>query len=136
METFHSRIREAGAMRKFKDLKEDLVKDLFISNMTNTSIQEDLLSEVRTPQQVLNFATNRERGQANQQEILKAQSSSTNLSNVSYMRKNTRNQPQQRQFKLPILPTPPTGKIEPCFKCGLSFIRNHLNVCKAHNFTC
>ena len=32
----------------------------------------ELLSEVRTPQQALNYAINRERGQANQQEILKA----------------------------------------------------------------
>ena len=61
IETFYSRIREAGALCKFKDLEEDLVKDLFISNMTNTSIQMDLWSEVRTPQQVLNFAINRER---------------------------------------------------------------------------
>ena len=58
-------------MCKFKDLEEDLVKDLFISNMNNTSIQMDLLSDVRrTPQQVLNFAINKERGQAKQQEIL------------------------------------------------------------------
>ena len=71
LETFYIRIREAGAMCKFKDLEEDLVKDLFISSMTNTSIQMDLLSEVKTPQQVLNFAINSERGQANQQEILK-----------------------------------------------------------------
>ena len=108
LETFYSRIREAGAMCKFKDLEEDLVKDLFISNMTNTSIQSDLLSEVRTPQQVLNFAINGER--ANQQEILKAHSSNTNWSNVSYIRKNTCNQQQQRQFKQSILPTPPSAK--------------------------
>ena len=43
LETFYSRIREAGSLCKFKDLEEDLVKDLFISNMTNTSIQMDLL---------------------------------------------------------------------------------------------
>ena len=61
LETFYGRIREAGAMCKFKDLEEDLVKDLFISNMTNASIQLDFLSEVRAPQQVLNFAINRER---------------------------------------------------------------------------
>ena len=139
LETFYSRIREAGAMCKFKDLEEDLVKDLFISNMTNTSIQMDLLSEVKTPQQVLNFAINRERGQTNQQEILRAHSSSTNWSNVSYIRNNTRQQQQQQQqrrFKQPILPTPPTGKIQPCFKCGQAFIRYHLNKCKAQNFTC
>ena len=50
LETFFSRIREADALCKLKDLDEDSVKDLFISNMTNTSIQMDLLSEVRTPQ--------------------------------------------------------------------------------------
>ena len=96
LETFYSRIREAGAMCNFKDLEKDLVNDLFISNMSNTSKQMDLLSKVRTPQQVLNFAINRERGQANQQEIVKAHSSNTNWSNVSYIRNNTRNQQQQR----------------------------------------
>ena len=137
LETFHSRIRDAEAMFKFKDLEEDLVKNLFISNMNYTSIQIDLLSEVRTPQQVQNFAMNRERGQANQQEILRAHSSNTNWSNAAYIRNNSRNQQQQRQFKQPILPTPETGKIEPCFKCGNHLnIRNHLNMCKAQNFTC
>ena len=62
LETFYSRLREAGALCKFKEMKKDLVKDLFISNMTNTSIQMDLLLEARTPQQILNFAINRERG--------------------------------------------------------------------------
>ena len=100
LETFYSRIREVGAMCKFNDLEENLVKDLFISNMTNTSIQMDLLSEVRTPQQVLNFAINRERGQANQQEILKAHSSNTNWSNVSYIRNTTRNQQQHNNDNL------------------------------------
>ena len=124
-------------MCKFKDLEEDLVKDLFISNMINTAIQMDLLSKVRTPQQVLNFAINRERGQANQQEILKAHSSSTNWSNVAYIRNNTLNQQKQpRPFKQPILPSPPSRKIQPCFKCGQPFIRNHLNMCKAQNFEC
>ena len=37
--------------------------------MTNTSIHMDLLPGVRTPQQVLSFAINRERAPANQQEI-------------------------------------------------------------------
>ena len=135
LETFYSRIREAGALCKFKDLEEDLVKDLFISNMTNTSIQMDLLSEVRTPQQVLNFAINRERGQANQQEILRAHSSSTNWSQVSYIRNKPRTPFTQRPPQQPILPTPTTGKIEPCYKCGHPFIKNHLNMCKAQNFT-
>ena len=136
LETFYSRLREAGALCKFKDLEEDLVKDLFISNMNNTSNQMDLLSEVRTPQQVLNFAINRERGQANQQEILKAHFSSTNWSQVSYVRNKPRTPFTQRPPQQPILPTPTTGKIEPCYKCDHPFIKNHLNMCKAQNFTC
>ena len=96
LEIFYSRIREAGALCKFKDLEEALVNDLLISNMTNTSIQTDLLSEVRTPQQVLNFAINRERGQANQQEILKAHTNNTSWSQVSYIRNKPRTSFPQR----------------------------------------
>ena len=136
LETFYSRIRETGAICKLKDLEEDLVKDLFISNMTNTSIQMDLLSEVRTPKQVLNFAINRERGQANQQEIIRAHSINTSWSQVSYIRNRPRPNFQQRKPKQPILPTPTSGKIEPCYKCGHPFIKNYLNKCKAQNFTC
>ena len=136
LETFYSRIREAGVPCKFKDLEEDLVKDLFISNMTNTSIQMDLFSEVRTPQQVLILAINRERGQANQQKILRAHTNSASWSQESYIRIKPRTSFPQRTIQQPILPTPPTGKIEPCYKCGQTFIKNHLNMWKAQNFTC
>ena len=40
--------------------------------MKSSNIQMELLSEMSTPQQALNYAVNRERGQANQQEILGA----------------------------------------------------------------
>ena len=96
----------------------------------------DLLSEVRTPQQVLNFAINSERGQANQQEILRAHTNNTSWSQVSYIRYKPRTSFPQRTIQQPILPTPPTGKIEPCYKCGQAFIKNHLNMCKAQKFTC
>ena len=59
--------------------------------MKNTAIQMDLLSEVRTPQQVLNYAINRERGQANQQEILRANSTSR-WNQVTYIRQIRRPQ--------------------------------------------
>ena len=131
LETFYSGIREACALFKFKELEEDLAKDLFISNTTNTPTQMDLLSEVRTPPQVLILAINRERGKANQQEILKAHTNNTSWSQVSYIRKRQRPPAPQRTLQQPILPTPPTGEIAPCYKCGQSFIRNHLNMCKA-----
>ena len=121
LETFYSRLREAGSHCRFKHLEEEIIKDLFISNMNNTAIQMDLLSEVKTPQQVLNYAINRERGQANQQEILRANSTST-WNQVTYIRQNRRSQA--------ILPTPQSGKIEPCWKCGNPFTPNYLQNCR------
>ena len=123
LETFYSRLREAGSHCRFEHLEEDIIKYLFISNMNNTAIQMDLLSEVRTPQQVLNYAINRERGQANQQEILRANSTST-WNQVTYIG------PQA------ILPTPQSGKIEPCWKCGNPFTPNNLQNCPARNTIC
>ena len=103
--TFYSRLREAGSHCRFEHLEEDIIKDLFISNMNNTAIQMDLLSEVRTHQRVLNYAINRERGQANQQEILRA-NSTPKWNQVTYIRQNRR--PQAK------LPTPQSRKTEPC----------------------
>ena len=63
------------------------------------------LLEVRTPEQVLNFAVNRERGQVNQQEIIRAHSSKSKWSQVSYI-------------KIEPGPTSSTEQTEPCYKCG------------------
>ena len=60
LETFYSRLRKFGSHAKLEQLEEDLVKDLFISNMHGSNIQMERLSEVRTPQQVLNYAINRD----------------------------------------------------------------------------
>ena len=86
-ETFYSRLRELGAHCKFEKL-EDLIKDVFISNKKSSNIPMELLSETRTPppKQELNYAVDRERGLANQQEILRT--NNTNWNTVSYVRQN------------------------------------------------
>ena len=109
LETFYSRLRELGAHRRFEQqLEEDLIKSLFISIMRSSNIQIEILSEVRTPQQALNYAVNIERGQANQQEILR---SNTSWNTVSYVRQNK--------------PRPQTSntqqKSSACWKCGNTF---------------
>ena len=71
LEDFFSRLRELGAHCRFEQREEDLIKDIFISIMISANIHMELLSEVQTPQQAFSYAVNRERGQANQQEILK-----------------------------------------------------------------
>ena len=72
LETFFSRLREIGSKAALGNVEEDLIKDLFIAKMNNSAIQMKLLSEVRTPAQVLNFGLSRERGQENQKETLRA----------------------------------------------------------------
>ena len=61
LETFYSRLRELGAKAAFGAVEKDLVKDFFIGKMNNTAIQMELLSKMRTPAQVLNYALARER---------------------------------------------------------------------------
>ena len=61
LETFFSRLRELGSKAALGNVEEDLIKDFFIAKMNNTTIQKELLFEVRTAAQVLNFALSRER---------------------------------------------------------------------------
>ena len=56
LETFFSRLRELGSKAALGNVEEDLIKDFFIAKMYNSAIQMELLSEVRTAAQVLNFA--------------------------------------------------------------------------------
>ena len=124
---FYSRLRELGLHAKLEQLEEDLVKGLFISNMHGSNIQMELISEVRTPQQVLNYAINRERKrerererkQANQQEIHRAHS---NWSTVTYVRPN-------KQQNAPTTQKP--QKSTPCRKCDNPFNLAHLQICPA-----
>ena len=63
LETFFSRLRELGSKCALGNVEEDLIKDFFIEKMNSSAIQMELLSEIRTPTQVLNFAMSRERRQ-------------------------------------------------------------------------
>ena len=72
LETFFSRLRELGSKCALGNVKEDLIKDFFIAKMNNSTIQMEVLSEVRTPAQLQNFALFRELGQEDQREILRS----------------------------------------------------------------
>ena len=67
LERFYSRLRVLGSKGVLGPVEDDLVKDFFIGKMsnTNTTIQKELLLEVRTPSQALNFVLRGERGQQN-----------------------------------------------------------------------
>ena len=82
LESFHCRPKALGAKCRLGSAEEDLIKDIFIAFMTNPDIQRELLMETRTPQQVLQFALNRERGQENQKAI------NSQLSRYPHMHRN------------------------------------------------
>ena len=94
----------------------------------------ELLSEVRTPAQVLNFALSRERGQENKREILR--SSAPNRNNkVSAVSNDTglTNTRQQQTAQ------PTNTNKELCWRCGGIFSPGHINqgtVKQAHRSIC
>ena len=97
LETFYSRLRELGAKAALGAVEEDLVKDFFIGKMNSTAMQMEILSEVRTPAQALNFALARKGGQQNQKEILRGTNSHWNMT-VAHL--------SSRKTKPALLPTP------------------------------
>ena len=108
LETIFSRLRELGSKAALGNVEQDLIKVFFIAKMNNLAIQMELLSEARTAAQVLNFAFSRERGQANQKEILCA--------NPSNWKRRPQTRPQrnvQRQQT--------TQETQPCWRCGAPF---------------
>ena len=87
----------------------------------------ELLSEMKTPAQALNYALARERGQQNQTEIHRGNDSNWNTT-VSHM--------SARKTKPAILPTPNTKQYQQCRRCGGSSTSNHNNNCSAKMSQC
>ena len=131
LETFFSRLRELGSKAALGNVEEVLLKDFFIVKMNNPAIQMELLSEVRTAVQVLNFALSRERDQQNQREILRANPSIWNQVNATTQknsRPQTRPQINVQQRK--------TQETQPCWRCGAPFTQGHNINCSAKQAQC
>ena len=132
LKTFFSRLRELGSKAALGNVDEDLIKDFFIAKMNNFAIQMELLSEVRTPDQVLKFALSRERGQENQKENLRANPSNWNQVIATTQQTNsTQTRPQtntQRQQQI--------QDIQPCWRCGAPFTQGHNINCPAKRAQC
>ena len=99
--------------------------------MNNQQFQMDLLSEERTPSETLQYALARERGQESQQKMRNTYTNTLQANpwfeKIQYIK---------RQYRVPILPTPQSGQIQDCRRCGNKFLPGHLNVCPAKNEIC
>ena len=128
LETFFRRLRELGSKCALGNVEEELIKDFFIAKMNNNSIQMELLSEVRTAAQVLNFALSRERGQENQREIIRSTATNWNTQ-VGAVTNNYPHQQPTRQQQTN------TNK-ELCWRCGGNVSQGYITQCTAKQATC
>ena len=132
LETFFSRLQELGSKVVLENVEEYLIKDFFIAKMNNTAIQMELLSEVRTAAQVLNFALSRERGQENQKEILRTSAPNWNSQVNAITNKNARPAPRPQQQNV----QQRNKSNEQCWRCGCNFTAGHMNQYTAKPAVC
>ena len=132
LETFFSRLRELGSKAALGNVDEDVIKDFFIAKMNNTAIQMELLSEVRTPAPVLNFALCRERGQETQREILRSNPSNWNQVNKTTQQSSC---PQMRP-QTSVQRQQIAQEVQPCWRCGAPFTQGHNINCPAKRAQC
>ena len=94
--------------------------------MKNSPMQRELLSDVRTAAQVLNFALSRERGLDNQRELLRSSTSNWNAQ-VGAISNNPPRQQQAQQA---------TTNKELCWRCVGIFAPGHIAQCTAEQAQC
>ena len=146
LEIFHCRLKALGAQCRLGTAEDDLIKDLFIDFMNNTEIQSELLTETRTPAQVLQYALNKERGQENQRAIAGRLRATNILDNqIAHIGSNQysqqrRPQPQNSRSTTQQQRRPQQqrnqGQSNPCRRCGAPFSLEHLQICPAKKAQC
>ena len=85
LEQYHCGLTELVVKGNFKcgncndgRLETEIIRDLFIANMSNDEVQKDLLAETKTPEQALDYAIRREKGRENQI-LIRKQGSASNM---------------------------------------------------------
>ena len=159
LEQYHCGLTELVVKGNFKcvncndgRLETEIIRDLFIANMSNNEVQKDLLAETKTPEQALDYAFRREKGLENQI-LIRKQGSASNIPTTTVKsepvgfvakRNNTNNnryssrggrqrqQSQQRGYTQ----RQQTDQNKQCFKCGNPFGPGHLQQCPAKDKIC
>ena len=132
LEQFYSRIKQKAVLCNWEDLKDSLVKSIFIQGIANQQIRMDLLSEDSDPLETLQYTITRERSQGNQQRISSTHAQNPQGSGIKLIQR-TRQQTTRRS----ILHTPTkNNKIPDCWKCGYKFVKGYLDNCPAKKTIC
>ena len=116
--------------------------------MNNTENQSELLTETRTPAQVLQYALNKERGQENQRPIAgRLRANYPKESQIAHVDTSRQTQqyrrPQAQQYRQPMQQQQrrspqqrSPGQSNPCRRCGATFSLEHLQICPAKKAQC
>ena len=131
LEAFLSRLRDLCSKCALGNVEEYLIKDFLIAKMNNRTIQMELLSEVRTATQVLNFALSRESGQENQREILRSSTTDWNTQVGAISNHSPRQQPVRQQQ-----PAQTNTNKEQWWRCGGLFTQGHIAQCTSKQAQC
>ena len=153
LELFHAALTAQAATAELGGLEEELVRDLFISRMKNTALQDTLTFETFTPDEVLKRAIKIEQSKQTTQAFQKSGSGSSGVGqlrdpqikikqepimavgnrNSNYKRQN-KNQTQKRWTENKS--TNSRSDQKTCTRCGKFFGSGHLKNCPAMGNNC
>ena len=152
MESFHAALTAQAATVELGGLEEELVRDLFISRMKNTALQDTLTFETFTPDEVLKraikFEQSKQTTQAFQKSVVgssmggKLFEPQTKRKQELFMAVGNKNQNYKRsnrdQFKKKWNDNKDKNRAEkkPCARCGRTFGEGHLKICPAMGKSC
>ena len=120
LEKFHEILSELAKNCKLGELESALVRDIFITNMRNVEIQKKLCIEYLTPENILSYVLDHEKGTKIHQQYLK------------FPTYNAVQRPQYFKNE----PTLNVVENSKCRNCGQQFKKGHLTTCRARDRKC
>ena len=152
LESFHAALTAQAAKAELGGMEEELVRDLFISQMRNVVLQDTLTFETFSPEEVLKRAIKFEQSKQTTQAFQKYSTSTTNsgwfLNSqmkinqepvMTFGNKNSKrqgqNQNRRKQYENKNTQRS-TGDQKQCTRCGRVFGEGHLKNCPAMGKSC
>ena len=130
---FYGKLKELAENWDFENKEETLIRDVFITNLTDTEIQKELLKQAVEPRQAFELAVSMELGMPNQHQI---QHNKT-LIPAGVNAIQFQNNPRSSNWSFSNNFQKPTNRPSSyCSNCGGNWLSNHRDICIAKNITC
>ena len=131
---FYGKLKELAENCDFENKEETLIRDVFITNLTDPEIQKELLKQTVEPRQALELANNMELGMRNQHQIQQHNKIVIPASvNAVQFPNSSRSPNWQNSINFPRQNNRSTLY---CSNCGGIWLPNHRDKCIAKGKTC